>query len=156
MTLTFRKRRHATKLPHYIIADIKPLGHNTELMAWLKDLGIWQAAQIHLKEIYYYSENEKQQRKHFYAAGHQNENGSWQLHAKNFHGLIGHPGLTILDPGQDQLQIFPTVFDYLHAQPANCSIIIVNDLKLRPQALAKAKEYREVVFHNPLITPGKY
>src|ERR1700744_4417369 len=96
-----RKRRHATKLPHYKIADLKKIGTSPAITSYLKSQGIWEAASGRLMEVHYYTENQKGLRKHFCAAGHQNENGGWQVRSQKFQGCIGHRGLTII-PGQTQ------------------------------------------------------
>jgi hypothetical protein len=115
MTLTFRRRRHAVKLPHYKVQDLKPLGTNADLTAYLYESGLWQIAQGRLSEIYYYVEDEKQIRKHFYALGHQNETGGWQLFARNFNGRIGYPGLTILNAKASirHIELFLSYPEYL-------------------------------------------
>jgi hypothetical protein len=49
---TGAKRKHAHKLPHYQVEQIKELGNNPVITAYLKERGIWQTAQARLKEIY--------------------------------------------------------------------------------------------------------
>jgi hypothetical protein len=150
MTLTFRKRRHAVKLPHYKVQSTQKLGTNPDLTAFLKELGLWENAQGKLQEVYYYTENEKKQQKHFYALGHQTETGSWQLFARHFTGTIGRSALTIINEGHNVLDIFLSYQEYLQAGILAGSAIIVNHLALLPQAIAKAKEYRSVNFSTRL------
>jgi len=93
-----RKRRHALKVPHYHIEDIKELGNNPAITEYLKQRGVWETAQGRLKEIYYYVEDEKKLRKHFFAAGWQNEIGGWEVRNKYFKGCLGHKGMIITSP----------------------------------------------------------
>ncbi|MDP9079896.1 MAG: hypothetical protein M3O71_20915 [Bacteroidota bacterium] len=44
MTLTFRKRRNAVKLPYYQIEEIKEPGNTPAITAYLKERGVWQTA----------------------------------------------------------------------------------------------------------------
>ena len=157
--ITFKppKRRHAVKLPDYKIEEIKELGNNPAITAYLKERDVWQVAQGKLKEVYYYSEDQKKQRKHFFAAGHQNENGGWQVRSKNFEGCIGQKGLTII-PGQpNQVFVFENFFGYLeqfaeHQQQTTA--IIINDPALLPQA--KAIEKAATFFNTRLPVNEKY
>jgi len=137
--LTFRppKRRHAVKLPHYQIQEIKELGSNHAITAYLKECGVWQTAQGKLKEVYYYAEDQKKTRKHFFAAGHQNENGGWQVRGQKFQGCIGLKGLTIIGGQTEEVSVFSDFFaylDWLAGNPQQGTVVIVNDPALLPQA----------------------
>ena len=141
------KRKHAHKLPHYQIEQIKEPGNNPVITAYLKERGIWQTAQTRLKEIYYYTEDEKKLRKHFFAAGCQNETGSWEVRSKYFKGCLGHKALTIIYGSQKQLSVFESYFDYLSwltEHHADHTVIITNSLALLPQAIRKAKDFTSV------------
>ena len=132
-----RKRRHATKLPHYKLAGLKEIGTNPVITAYLESLGIWEAARGRLMEVYYYVEDEKGHRKHFCAAGQQNENGGWYVRSQKFHGCIGRKGLTIIPGRTGEITIFDDFLAYLawlaeHQQQGKA--IIVNDPTLSPQA----------------------
>jgi len=144
-----RRRRHAIKLPHYEIDNIQPLGFNPLITAFLKETGLWQAAQQKLKEVYYHVQDEKGTRKQFFAAGHQNELGNWQVFGRHFSGCIGLKALTIIDGTPGQANIYLSYADYL-LSPTEHTAIIVNDGTLLQQALAKARAYPKVVFNNPL------
>ena len=141
------KRRHAHKLPHYHVEQIKELGNNPAITTYLKERGIWRAAQDKLKEIYYYVEDEKKTRKHFFSAGSQNETGSWEVRNKYFKGCLGHKALTILKGDQNHLSVFEGYFDYLswltEQQPGH-TVIITNSVALLPQAISKAKDFTSV------------
>jgi len=141
------KRRHAQKLPHYQIEQVKELGNNPAITAYLKERGIWRAALSRLKEIYYFVEDEKKTRKHFYAAGHQNETGGWEVRNKYFKGCLGHKALTIIEGNKNQLSVFEGYFDYLSWITENelsGTVIITNSVALLPQAISKAKEFASV------------
>jgi hypothetical protein len=141
------KRRHAHKLPHYQVEQIKELGNNQVITAYLKERGIWQTAQDRLKEIYYYVEDEKKTRKHFFAAGSQNETGSWEVRSKNFKGCLGRNALTIVDGAKTQLSVFENYFDYLSwltEYQTDHTVIITNSLALLPQAISKATNFTSV------------
>jgi len=144
---TGSKRRHAQKLPHYQVEQIKELGNNPAITTYLKERGIWRTAQGRLKEIYYYVEDEKKLRKHFFAAGSQNENGAWEVRSKNFKGCLGHKALTIIEGAKNQLSVFESYFDYLSwltEHQTDHTVIITNSLALLPQAISKAKDFTSV------------
>jgi hypothetical protein len=155
MTLTFRKRRHAVKLPHYQIADIKPLGTHQEIEAFLRSSGVWPQAKHRLEEIYYYVQDSHGRRKDFFAAGWLNEFGHWQVAAPKFTGSLCRPALTILSGTVNEAWLFDTFFDYLrHPEIATTKayIIILNTPKLLQAALAKARTFASsrTFFNNPL------
>ena len=150
-----RKRRHATKLPHYQIADIKPLGHNPEIEKHLRFNEVWQQARYKLEEVYYYVEDDQRRRKHFYAAGWLNELGHWQVAAPNFTGSLGLPALTVFPGADTEAWLFATMFEYLrHPQTegSRATMIILNHPGLLQAGLAKAKAYKiqRTFFNNPL------
>lgn len=150
-----RKRRHAIKLPHYHIEEVKALGHNQEIESYLRSCGIWTQAQNKLKEVYYYVQDESGRRKDFYAAGWLNELGHWQVSSPNFSGSIGHPALSIFTGTDNCVWLFETCFDYLR-HPGQLStgahIIILNSPHLIQAGLAKAKEFNQTrtFFNIPL------
>jgi len=150
-----RKRRHATKLPHYQVADIRPLGYNPEIEAYLRSCGVWEQARYRLEEIYYYVEDENGRRKDFFAAGWLNELGHWQVSAPKFTGCLSHRALTIFPGSGDEAWLFDTCFDYLlhpESATAKAHIIILNSPALLQAALAKARAYHKTrtFFNNPL------
>jgi DNA primase len=88
------RRRHAFKIPHYHIDEVKELGNNPAITAYLQSRRVWRQAQGKLKEVYYYVEDEKKLRKSFFSAGWQNEFGSWEVRNKYFKGCLGQKGIT--------------------------------------------------------------
>jgi hypothetical protein len=153
-----RKRRHAVKLPHYQVAEIKPLGHNHEIEAYLHSCEVWSQAKNKLQEIYYYIQDENGRRKNFFAAGWLNELGHWQVAAPNFTGSLGHPALTILPGGADYVWLFATCFDYLRHPgilSTTAHIIILNSPCLLQAGLAKAKSFSQIqTFFNIPLKPS--
>nr|WP_067057260.1 hypothetical protein [Mucilaginibacter sp. L294] len=155
MTLTFRKRLHAVKLPHYQIAAIKPLGTHQEIEAFLRSSGVWPQAKHRLEEIYYYVQDDHGRRKDFFAAGWLNEFGHWQVAAPKFTGPLCRPALTIIPGTDNEAWLFDTVFDYLRHPKLTTTkayIIILNTPKLLQAALSKAKSFASsrTFFNNPL------
>ncbi|HZY39741.1 MAG TPA: toprim domain-containing protein [Mucilaginibacter sp.] len=155
---TETKRRHAHKLPYYQVEQIKELGNNPTITAYLKERGIWRTAQGKLKEVYYFVEDEKKTCKRFFAAGSQNETGSWEVRSKNFKGCLGHKALTIVGGAKNQLSVFESYFDYLswltEHQPDH-TVIVTNSLALMPQAISKAKNFTSVHLYFNNHTNGR-
>ncbi len=142
------ERRHAHKLPHYQVEDIRELGSNEAITAYLCERGLWQIAQDRLKEIYYYVEDEKKLRKHFFAAGWQNEQGAWEVRNPYFKGCMGHKAITFIPGCDDRVAIFEGYFNYLSWLTENTiapdSIIVLNTATLTQAAIRKAITFDDV------------
>jgi hypothetical protein len=145
------RRRHAVKLPHYKVEEIKPLGSNPEITEYLTSLGIWHTAQNSLKEIYYYVEDEKKSRKYFFAAGWQNELGSWEVRNLYFKGCLGHRAITFIDGDHKRVAVFQGFINYLSwltENPlASDTIIVLNTASLIFAAAKKVNEYEQVAIY---------
>lgn len=142
------RRRHAQKVPHYQVEDIKELGNNPAITAYLQQRGVWDVAEGRLKEIYYYVEDEKKQRKHFFAAGWQNEVEGWEVRNKYFKGCLGHKGLTLI-PGQgDHLVVFEGYMNYLswltENPQAGSGILVLNSLALLKAGIKTAGNFGRI------------
>jgi DNA primase len=143
----FRKRS-AVKIPHYEIQEIKELGNNPAITEYLQSRCVWEAAQGRLKEIYYYVEDQKRLRKYFFAAGWQNELGSWEVRNLYFKGCLGHKALTLIPGDTARLAVFEGYFNYLSWLTENPlatdSVLILNSIALIQGAIRKARDYQTV------------
>jgi DNA primase len=142
------RQRMPVKIPHYEVEDVKEMGNNAAISWYIKDRGISQASQEKLKEVYYYVEDQKKLRKHFFAAGWQNELGGWEVRNKYFKGCLGHKAHTHIPGNPGKLVIFEGYLDYLswlteHPEN-NASVLVLNTLSLLEGAIRKAKAYPEV------------
>jgi len=141
-------RRHAHKLPHYRVENIRELGSNDAITAYLYSRGLWQVAQGQLKEIYYYVEDEKKMRKQFFAAGWQNEQGAWEVRNAYFKGCLGHKAITFIPVCDDRVSIFEGYFNYLswlsEHSLAPDSIIVLNTATLAQAAVRKAAPFEVI------------
>lgn len=146
--------RKATKIPHYKISEIKELGNNPAITSYLHARGIWPVAHEHLKEVYYYIEDEKKLRKYFFSAGWKNENGGWEVSNPYFKGCLGAKGLTIIPGDQDRLVLFEGMTDYLswkfEQKDNGESVIILNGVTFIEAAIRRAAGYenRTIFFDN--------
>ena len=142
------KRRHALKLPHYKVEEIKPLGNNPEITEFLNSRGVWEAAQGRLQEIYYFVEDEKKLKKYFFAAGWQNELSSWEVRNKYFKGCLGHKAITFIPGNEDKLSVFEGFINYLSwltENPfADDSILVLNTITLVFAAVKRASGFQQV------------
>jgi hypothetical protein len=144
-----RKRaraRIAHKLPHYQLMENKPLGNNASITNYLRERGIWHVARPHIRELYYYIEDEKKRRKHFFSAGWQNENGGWQVASPCFEGCLGHNGLTVIPGQSDSVAFFGNMIDYkswlLAEKETGATIIILNTWTMLEAAIKRAAFFR--------------
>ena len=139
------RKRSPVKIPHYEIEEVKDLGHNHNITEYLQNRGVWQAAQGCLKEIYYYVEDQKKLRKQFYAAGWQNELGSWEVRNVYFKGCLGHKAMSFIPGDESKLSVFEGYLNYLSWQTENPfatdSVLVLNTIALLQGAIRKADEF---------------
>lgn len=143
------RRRRAQKLPHYQVEEVKSLCNNPQIRHYLENRGVLHLAKGRLQEVYYVVEDEKHQRKHFFAAGHQNELGGWEVRNKYFKGCLGKKALTIIiECDARRVVLFEGYFDYLgwlHEHPEDKpSIIVLNSLSLLEAAMKVAMRYPQI------------
>jgi hypothetical protein len=143
-----RVRKHARRLPHYRVEEIKPLGTNPLITEFLNGCGIARAAKDRLHEIYYYVEDEQKNRKQFFAAGWQNELSFWEVRNIFFKGCLGHKAITFIAGDQSRLMVFDNYFNYLswlEENPLACeSVLVLNNMDLLQSAIRKAKDFLEI------------
>lgn len=143
---TFRRRR-PLRIPDYRIADIRPLGGNELVSNYLRSEGLWELALGQLKEVHYYTLDQKMRRKDFCAAGWPNENGGWEIRARHFSGRIGPAGMTFLPGDEQQLVIFFDFKDYLvwryGCRAWTDSALVINDPRFSDAAVHRARQYRQ-------------
>jgi hypothetical protein len=144
---TSGRRRKALKLPHYQVENVKPLA-SMAICQYLDNRGLLDIAPQFLKEVHYYVEDETHKFKHFFAAGHQNELGGWEVRNKHFKGCLGRKALTLIAGIDRRLAIFEGYFDYLswrHEQPNDhTSVLVLNSLSLLEQGLRIAMAYPHI------------
>ncbi|VTR29550.1 hypothetical protein [Sphingobacterium thalpophilum] len=145
------RKRKATKIPDYRVARTRPLGYNNEVTDFLMESGLWELADLNIREVYYYVTDQKGKRKDFCAAGWLNENGGWEVRAQNYTGCIGTKGMTFNSGSRSVLAIFPEYVDYLkkrndkHLQYA--SVLILNHPEFLSAALKRASHFEKVLFY---------
>ena len=152
-----RRPRVPVKIPHYLVQEVKDLGHHPAITAYLQYRHIWNAASNRLKEIYYYVEDQKKNRKQFFAAGWQNENGGWEVRNKYFKGCLGRKGMSFMTTeGQKDLAVFEGYMNYLswltEHQDSAKNILVLNSLSFLPAAMERSRHFDhvEVYFdHDP-------
>lgn len=141
---TFRPRK-PVKIPHYVVEQVKNLGTHPAITDYMKSRGVFDIASGCVSEVYYYVEDDKGVKKHFFAAGWQNENGSWEVRNKYFKGCLGHKGITFIQQNAKKLAVFEGFINYLSWKsenlPADHSILILNTLTMQVAGIAKAKEF---------------
>ncbi|WP_428330360.1 toprim domain-containing protein [Mucilaginibacter sp.] len=146
--------RKATKIPNYKILEIKELGNNPAITTYLQTRGIWPVAHQHLKEVYYYIEDEKKLRKHFFSAGWKNENGGWEVSNPYFKGCLGPKGLTIISGDSDRVALFEGMTDYLswkfEQQDDGETVILLNGVTFIEAAIKRTANFnnRTIFFDN--------
>jgi len=139
--------RKATKIPNYKISEIKELGNNPAITNYLQARGIWPVAHEHLKEVYYYIEDEKKLRKYFFSAGWKNENDGWEVNNPYFKGCLGPKGLTLIPGDPQRLVLFEGMTDYLswkfEQQNSGETVILLNGVTFIEAAIRRAAGYAE-------------
>ncbi|TYP94433.1 hypothetical protein BC792_11297 [Sphingobacterium allocomposti] len=145
------RKRKATKIPHYQIDRARPLGHNNEVTEFLMESGLWELADLNIREVYYYVIDQKGNRKDFCAAGWMNENGGWEVRAQNYTGCIGTKGMTFISVSGSVLAIFPEYVDYLKRRNDDhlhyASVLILNLPDFLSAALKRASHFEKVLLY---------
>lgn len=145
------RKRKATKIPHYQIERARPLGYKNEVTDFLMESGLWELADLNIREVYYYVIDQKGNRKDFCAAGWMNENGGWEVRAQNYTGCIGTKGMTFISVSGSVLAIFPEYVDYLKRRNDNhlhyASVLILNHPDFLSAALKRASHFERVLFY---------
>lgn len=153
------KPRLAVKLPNYKIEHIGELPFDGPIASYLKARGIFEEGKECLREIFYYVEDEKKVRKHFQAAGWQNENGGWEVRTKHFKGCLGRKGLTIIERDENKLSVFEGFMDYLSWKKDNPeekdSTIILNGVGFLDAAIKRARNYELINLYFDLDKAGR-
>ena len=150
--------RMPVKIPHYIVEDCKEIGTHPAITEYLKNRCIFEPSKANLKEVYYYVQDGKGDRKYFFAAGWKNENGSWEVRNKYFKGCLGHKGISFI-PGHEKNAVvfegFVNYLSWLQVNPdATESSIILNSLSLIKAGIAKAKLFSSVDLYLDRDQPG--
>lgn len=142
------RRRKALRLPHYQVEAVKPLGSTEAISQYLVHRGVDTVAAGLLEEVHYLVRDEKQEVKHFFAAGHRNESGGWEVRNKYFKGCLGRKGLTILANDPRKVSLFEGYFDFLSWKfdnpAAGDTVIILNSVTLLGSAVKVALRYPEI------------
>ena len=143
------RKRKATKIPHYQIDRTRPLGYNNEVTDFLMEIGLWELADLNIREVYYYVIDQKGNHKDFCAAGWQNENGGWEVRAQKYSGCIGTKGMTFIPGSHSVLAIFPEYVDFLKRRNDEhlyyASILILNHPEFLSAALKRASHFKKVL-----------
>jgi hypothetical protein len=128
-----------------VVERVKQLGNHPAITDYLKNRGVFEVAKFYLSEVYYYVENEKDVRKHYFAAGWLNEHNSWEVRNRYFKGCIGHKGITFIPGHQKNAAVFEGFIDFLSWKiehpDAEHSIIVLNTLSLLQHGIKKAKSF---------------
>ena len=140
-----RRRNPAFKIPHYRIEEIRPVGNNQVLTDYLKNLGIWDISNESLREIYYYTIDERKNKKNYFGIGWQNVDGDWEVRNKYYVGCLGSRKLTYIMANPKCLVIFEFYFNYLtwkrYYLGSTHSVIVLNTLDSLNRAIEISKEY---------------
>ena len=144
-----RSIKKINEKPNYQILEIRELGHNRVISDYLDSRGVSEVAQGRLKEVYYYVNDEAKNRKQFFAAGWQNENGSWEIRSTlDYRGCLGHKAISFIADSPDRLAVFEGFFDYLSWLSENPlakeSVLVLNSVSLLQAGIDKAKHFKDI------------
>lgn len=146
-----RRKRRPVKLPQYQIERIRQLGITSEVSAFLQEAGLWEIADSNLVEVHYYVRDEKGKRRDFCAAGWPNENGGWEVYAKNFKSCIGPKGMSIFQASTRNITIFQEFTDYLKNRDKlysiYSSILVLNSPQFLSAAIKRVSKYKNITFY---------
>jgi hypothetical protein len=140
--------RKPVKLPNYVVEQVRDLGTHPAITNYLKSRGIFEPAKRYLSEVYYFVEDEKGERKNYFAAGWQNENKGWEVRNKYFKGCLGSKSISFIAGHPKNVSVFEGFIDFLSWKIENPgkddSIIVLNTLALIRPGIEKAKAFSSI------------
>ncbi|WP_191175728.1 toprim domain-containing protein [Mucilaginibacter rigui] len=143
-----QRPRLPVKARNYIIEQLKPIGTHPAITNYLQSRAIFDMAKTKLKEVYYHVKDEKGSIKQFFAAGWQNEAGSWEVRNKYFKGCLGNKAISFIAGDQKRVAVFEGFTNYLSwlkENPDNGnSVIVMNTLSLLNDGINKALQYSHI------------
>jgi len=139
-----RRPRKPVKVYH-VVEKVRPIGAHPAITDYLKSRGVFDVARFYLSEVFYYLEDEKDVRKHYFAAGWLNESNSWEVRNRYFKGCMGHKALTVIPGNPKMAVVFEGFLDFLSWRVENAeathSVIVLNTLTMLQQAIQRAKAF---------------
>lgn len=145
-------RPRKTNKTYEVVERVKPIGGHPAITDYLKSRGVFDVAKFYLSEVYYYTEDDNDVRKHYFAAGWLNEHNSWEVRNRYFKGCTGHKGITFIPGHSKKAAVFEGFIDFLSWRlenpEAEHSIIVLNSVSLLQQGIKKAMafSYLDVYF----------
>ncbi len=137
--------RIAIKVPNYIVVETKEIGTHPAITEYLKSRRVFDQAKETLREIYYFVQDHKGERKNFYAAGWKNEKDSWEVRNKYFKGCLGHKAISFIQGHPKKAVVFEGFINYLSWKAENAmsdhSVIVLNTIALLADGIEKAKSF---------------
>jgi hypothetical protein len=137
------------KVRNYQVQQVKALGNNPAITAYLQHRNVWEEAQGRVKEIYYYVLDQRQKRVPYFAAGWQNEKGGWEVRNPYFKGCLGKKGMSfIAGPSMAELAVFEGYINYLswlsEHQGTEKNILVLNTLSFLAPAIERSRSFEKV------------
>lgn len=138
-------RPRKTNKIYEVVERVKPIGGHPAITDYLRSRGVFDVAKFYLSEVYYYTEDDKDVRKRYFAAGWLNEHNSWEVRNRYFKGCTGHKGITFIPGHPKNAVVFEGFIDFLswrleHPE-AEHSIIVLNSVNLLQQGIKKAMTF---------------
>jgi hypothetical protein len=149
----------AIKNPHYVVEQVRDIFNSSALAYYLQSRGVWEAGRDLLKEVHYSIEDQKGQRKHYFAAGWTNETGGWEVRNKYFKGCLGHKAISFIPGHEKNLAVFEGYFNYLswleEHPAAGESILVLNSAVLLARGIERAKAFSSIELYLDNDAAGK-
>lgn len=140
--------RRPVRVPNYVVEDIRELGGNNVISQYLRERRVLEAAQSRLKEIYYFVEDQKGLKKHFFGAGWQNQNGGWEVRNRYFKGCLGRKAISFIQGHPKDLVVFEGFINYLSWRTehpdADETVIVLNSVSLIESGIGRAKNFSSI------------
>jgi hypothetical protein len=140
--------RKSVKLPHYIVEKVRDIGTHPAITDYLKSRAVFEPAKKYLSEVYYFLEDEKGERKNYFAAGWQNENNGWEVRNKYFKGCHGSKAITFISGNLKKTSVFEGFINFLSWKvehpDRDDSIIVLNSVALLRAGIEKGKAFSAI------------
>jgi len=132
----------------YVIEKTKAIGTHPAITAYLQSRGIFDVARKKMSEIYYHIRNEKGDKKQFFAAGWQNDAGSWEVRNRYFKGCLGQKAISVIPGDPRSAAVFEGYINYLswlkEHPAATQTVIVLNTLSLLQTGIKAAIQFPSI------------
>jgi len=132
-----------------VISEVRPLGGNEAITAYLQNRGIdLMASKRYCEEVYYQIEG-----RDYFAAGFKNRSGGYELRSQYFKGSSSPKDISHIENGNESVCVLEGFIDFLSLltlrkeSPVRSDFLILNSVSFVDRSMDILKNYRNVFLY---------